>query len=61
VLAGALTVSAATDKSTYGGLGLLISLPMLVGFGGSAFYGWSGTTHCAAVREAYEAAAAQGR
>lgn len=60
-LAVAMTVALANDKDEFAGLGLIVSVPMALGFGSSAWYGWSGTAHCSAVREAYEHAAEQGR
>ena len=61
VLAGAMTYTLSKSHDEWAGLGLIVSVPMLAGFGSSGVYGWINTTRCGTVREAYEKAAEEGR
>jgi hypothetical protein len=55
------TVALIASDDDLAALGAIFSIPVLLGFGGSAIYGLSETADCARARAAYEAAALQGR
>ena len=61
VLAAGLTYTVATSDDDLAALGLIVAIPMLIGYGGSSIYGFHQTGRCERARRAYEAAALEGR
>jgi hypothetical protein len=61
LLSGAGTVVLAGDDDDLARVGLIVTVPALIGFGISTFYGWGKTERCRNAREAYERAADEGR
>jgi hypothetical protein len=61
ILAAGLTYSIATSDEDLAALGYFVSVPMMLGYAGSSIYGFNQAQQCAQAREAYEAAALQGR
>ncbi len=61
VLSAMGTYAAATSDDDFASIGVIVMVPMLLGYGISTVYGLNQTGRCRRVRQAYEAAALEGR